>query len=134
MAARDEQLARYARWEYGPGSAAWILAEIRREARGARRGLRAWLGRRGRKARPTVAVTPRGQAASRTAADGGTSLLFLSREACPHEAWEPLGSGGNAHYYRCGDCGQVFIAQGGRLWTLRSLEDPEHEEGLAPSL
>lgn len=40
-------------------------------------------------------------------------------DACAHGGLEALGAGGRASYFRCGDCGRVFIEQDDRVWTLR---------------
>lgn len=40
-------------------------------------------------------------------------------DPCAHGGLEALGPGGRASYFRCGDCGRVFIEQDDRVWTLR---------------
>ena len=40
-------------------------------------------------------------------------------DACAHGGLETLGAGGRASYFRCGECGRVFIEQDDRVWTLR---------------
>jgi hypothetical protein len=44
-----------------------------------------------------------------------------SKHACTHERLQALGVGGRAAYYRCAGCGQVFIEQDRRVWTLRPI-------------
>lgn len=120
----DEELARYARWEYGESDGGWLVAQARREARnGSWRGLRRWfsslLGRETR----SESMRSRERASDgemRTANDGGVLLTeAIPREDCAHDNLKSLGGGGNAAYYRCQACARVMIAQGGKRWVLR---------------
>jgi len=51
----------------------------------------------------------------------------IDRSTCPHSLREPLGSAGNASYFRCIDCGTVLIAQDTRMWILRAPSSDDRE-------
>ncbi len=125
---KNEELARYARWEYGSSDGGWLVARARREARnGSKRGLRRWfsslLGTQTR--RKALSEGHLSDPGLRTANDGGVLLTQeIPMEDCAHNSLQSLGSGGNASYYRCQLCAHVVIAQGGAWWALQ----PQDEE------
>lgn len=41
---------------------------------------------------------------------------------CAHADVEVLGYDRNTEFLRCRGCGQVFVRQGGRFWTIRRTE------------
>ncbi len=124
----DEELARYARWEYGESDGRWLILQAKREAKdGSRRRFRRWFSsrlaarRRPESVRPEKAISDRGL---RTANDGGVTLTEeIPALECVHDSLRSLGGGGNASYYRCQSCSQVVIAQGGTWWVLRFRDE-----------
>ena len=48
----------------------------------------------------------------------------MSRTAkdCPHKHHTLVGVDAGAHFYRCDDCGEVVVSQGGQLWAIVSRE------------
>ncbi len=42
-------------------------------------------------------------------------------EECGHSGLEHLGNNRDARFMRCESCGQVFVLQEGRAWTLPVL-------------
>ena len=41
-------------------------------------------------------------------------------KSCRHKHHSLVGVDSTAHFYRCDDCGEVVVAQGGQLWTIVS--------------
>lgn len=118
----DQELARYARWEFGESDGAWLVSRARREATNRRRGgLRRWFASIFRAPSRSAAVARVGNSSDqglRTANDGGDPTT-PSPDECAHDGLRSLGGGGNAAYYRCHSCTHVVIAQGGTWWVLR---------------
>ncbi len=120
----EEELVRYARWEYGRTDGEWLVARARREGRNGRKeGLRRWFRSLFITRTPSVGATsddPIADHGSRTANDGGVPIAEeVLIEDCAHDDLRSLGGGGNAIYYRCQSCERVVISQGGTLWELR---------------
>lgn len=51
-------------------------------------------------------------------------------QPCKHEDLEQLGTNRSASFARCVACGNVFISQGGRVWSVRALQ-PQKAESLS---
>jgi hypothetical protein len=134
---RDDELARFARLEYGSNEIGWLLAESRQEG-----GRRFWarvrsfivhhLTRRTRQrarsgedpaietSEPEVSISPTihmdkadGPAAEDEAIDSGP---------CSHLALEYLGSGGGMSYRKCLTCGHIIITQRGCRMMIPATE------------
>lgn len=127
----QEELARFAKLEYGSSEVGWLLARSRRSRR--RRlwaRIRSWIvhlsaaetrgGRESSKRRAVESETS-GEEPSMSPTihfdDSNEVTLvdeFDAGESCTHSALEYLGSGGNISYRMCLICGSVLIAQGER--------------------
>jgi hypothetical protein len=130
---RREELARYFKLEYGEDGEAAVdrlLAQVRAERHPSPRP-RLWARlrqrltgqrRTGRRSSPSGDVQPEAAASAsvgscRENPAKGRSEAKLSVE-CHHTRLETVGSGGNATYRLCLECGAFIVSQGGRLWNL----------------
>ena len=53
----------------------------------------------------------------------------VPRDACLHADGEPLGSDGNADFFRCPRCRGIVLAQGGRMWVIATIAGgPENQD------
>jgi len=61
------------------------------------------------------------------------SLILPTRRAearaCGHDDLDPLGSDGDAEFFRCLGCGTIIVAQAGQRWVLRGPHGgPERQD------
>ncbi len=109
----EEELAKFARREYGSSEIGWLLAEYRRRQAGG-----FWARVRSSIVRRLTGRTRRSRELRERGVLSATEFLAVEDEPdagpCPHPALEYLGSGGGAAYRRCMTCESILITQRGR--------------------